>query len=117
MKSQNIEIPANQLDGTKTALRHLLDERTSAPCASYSDEDLQQDDQDYEDIDKIKTVLDVFTFLRDQGGQECFVEYASCLDPLGGFKVEGKGWPDAEDEDAFRNYLTTTYGIPKKDFP
>ncbi len=97
-------------------LRCLVDERTSAPWASYSDEDLEHDQQDYEDVEKIETVLDVLRFLRDQGSQNLFVEYASCLDPLGGFKVVDKECPDEEDEEAFREYLTATYGIGKKEF-
>lgn len=105
------------LESTKRALRHLIDERTSAPWASYSDEELARDEQDYEDIDKLKTVHEVFEFLRDQGGRTHFVEYAQCLDPLSGFSVEGKEWPDANDEQAFRAYLIKTYGIEKKNFP
>ena len=111
-----MELPADLLESTKTALRHLIDERTSAPWASYSDEEVARDDQDYEYIEKIKTVFDVYQFLRDQGAQTIFVEYASCLDPLGGFKVMGKEEPDEDDEKAFRAYLTKTYGIAKKEF-
>jgi len=112
-----MEIPADQLEGVKTALDHLIQERTSAPWASYSDDELNRDKRDCEDIEGIKTVRDVFEFLRDQGGQTVFVEYASCLDPLGGFKVDGKEYPDEEDEEAFRSYLVATYNIPKKEFP
>jgi hypothetical protein len=111
-----MKIPADRLESTKTALRHLIDERTSAPWASYGDEDVAQDDQDYEDIDKIKTVFDVYQFLRDQGRRTVFVEYASCLDPLSGFKVTGEEEREGDEEDAFRAYLTQTYGIPKKEF-
>jgi len=50
--------------------------------------------------------------LQQQGGRRLLVEYASCLDPLGGFKVEGKEDPDESDEEAFRNYLKNTYGLP-----
>jgi len=111
-----MKIPANQLESTKTALRYLIDERTSSPFGGYSDEELSRDDQDYEDIERIETVIDVYRFLRDQGDREYFVEYASCLDPLDGFQVEGKECPDEEDEEAFRAYLTDTYGIEKKEF-
>jgi hypothetical protein len=111
-----MKIPEDQLESTKECLRHLVDERTSAPWASYSGDDLAIDEQDYEDIEHITTVLDVFLFLRDQGRREYFVEYASCLDPLGSFKVSGKEWPDEDDEEAFRDYLSETYGIKKSEF-
>lgn len=111
-----MKIPADQLESTKTALRDLIDERGSGPWGEESDEELGQDQQDREDIDRIETVRDVYRFLRDQGDRTVFVEYASCLDPLDGFKVEGKEWPDEEDEEAFREYLTATYGIAKKEF-
>lgn len=111
-----MKISADQLESTKTALRHLIDERASSPWGGDSDEESGRDDQDYEDIERVETVFDVYRFLRDQGDRECFVEYASCLDPLDGFKVEGKEWPDEEDEEAFREYLTATYGINKKEF-
>jgi hypothetical protein len=39
-------------------LRYIVDERTSAPWASYSEEELSMDEQDYEDIEKIKSVQD-----------------------------------------------------------
>lgn len=110
-------IPADQLESTKTALRELVDERTSASHGDYTDEEIAKDDLDLGDIEKIRTVHDVFMFLRDQGERDVFVEYASCLDPLDGFKVDGKEWPDEEDEDAFRQYLTKTYGIAPKEFP
>jgi hypothetical protein len=110
-----MKIPADQLESTKTALRHLIDERTSSPFGGYSDEDLDRCDQDYEDIERLETVFDVYRFLRSQGARTVFIEYASCLDPLDGFKVEGKE-PDEDDEEAFREYLTATYGIAKKEF-
>jgi hypothetical protein len=111
-----MKIPADRLKSTKTALRHLIDERTSSPFGGYSDEELGRDDQDHEDIERIETVFDAYQFLRDQGDRTVFVEYASCLDPLDGFKVEGKEEPDEDDEEAFREYLTATYGIAKKEF-
>ncbi len=111
-----MKIPDDQLESTKQCLRHLIDERSSAPWASYSDEDLATDDQDYEDIERITTVSEVFMFLRDQGSREVFVDYASCLDPLDGFEVYGKEYPDEDDEEAFRNYLSETYGIKKSEF-
>ena len=111
-----MKIPDNEIESTKQCLRRLIDERTSAAWALYSDEDLETDNQDYEDIESIETVFDVFMFLRDQGSVGSFVEYASCLDPLGSFNVVGKEWPDEDDEEAFRNYLTETYGIKKSEF-
>ncbi len=113
-----MDIPLDQLESTKMALGHLVDERTTW-FGGYSDEERSTDDQDYEDIEKIKTVYDVFRFLRDQGGRTVFVEYASCLDPLGGFKVAGKSDDeiDERDEEAFRAYLRNVYRIPKKEFP
>lgn len=110
-------IPVDQLESTMTILRELVYERTSAPHGDYTDEETANDDLDLRDIEKIKTVHDAFMFLRDQGQRIFFVEYASCLDPLHGFKVQGKEWPHDEDEKSFRNYLTETYGITKKDFP
>ena len=111
-----MKIPKDELEATKQSLRHLIGERNSAPWASYSDDDLASDEQDYEDIERITTVLDVLQFLRDQGEREFFVEYESCLDPLGNFKVLGKEWPDEDDEEAFRDYLSETYGIKKSEF-
>jgi hypothetical protein len=57
-----------------------------------------------------------FFFCETKEGREYFVEYASCLDPLGSFKVSGKEWPDEDDEEAFRDYLSETYGIKKSEF-
>ena len=45
------------------------------------------------------------------------MEYQSCLDPLDGFKVEGKKWPDETDEPAFGAYMTATYGLAPKEYP
>ena len=110
-------IPEDELAQIRQQLTHLIDERSSAPWASYDDDEMQTDEQDLEDIQSLKTVLDVFQFLRDQGGRTCFVEWASCLDPLSRFVVDGKEDPDAEDETAFRDYLQRTYGISPREFP
>jgi len=110
-------IPEDQIDDVRQQLTWLIDERTSAQWASYSDEEIESDQQDLEDIQNLKTVLDVLRFLRDQGDRTCFVEWASCLDPLSRFVVDGKDDPDAEDETAFRDYLQRTYGINPREFP
>lgn len=117
VNGKSIAIPRSELESTKCRLRELIDERTSASWADYDDEDISQRDQDLEDIEKLETVLDVLRFIRDQGGQNCLVEWISCLDPKDGFSVEGKEWPDEEDEDAFRSYLVNTYGIMNEEFP
>ena len=106
-----MRIPPAQFEFAKQVLRDLVDERTSAPWADYSEEDLSRDEQDREDIEKIQTVADVLEWLQHQGKRTLLIEYASCLDPLGGFKVEGKDGPDESDEDVFRAYLRTTYGV------
>jgi hypothetical protein len=114
-----MKIPARQLKRTKTALRNLITERGSPPWPwgdGGSAEELRKDQQDLEQIDRIETVRDVFQFLREQGDRTVFVKYASCLDPLGGFKVEGEV-DLKEDEEDFREYLTATYGIGKSEFP
>ena len=110
-------IPEDQIDDVRQQLTWLIDERTSAQWASYSDEEIESDQQDLEDIQNLKTVLDVLRFLRDQGDRTCFVEWASCLDPFSRFVVDGKDDPDAEDETAFRDYLQRTYGINQREFP
>ena len=110
-------IPDEQLDPIRRQLTSLIAERSSAPWASYDDEELESDEQDLEDIRGLKTVLDIFRFLRDQGGRTCFVEWTSCLDPLDGFAADGKDDPDAGDEKAFRAYLQRTYGIDAREFP
>jgi hypothetical protein len=110
-------IPEDQIDDVRQQLTWLIDERTSAQWASYSDEEIESDQQDLEDIQNLKTVLDVLRFLRDQGDRTCFVEWASCLDPLSRFVVDGKDDPDAEDETAFRDYLQRTYDINQREFP
>ena len=112
-----MNIPEDRLSSVKTALHHFIDERTSAPWASYDEDDLSKDEQDHWDADRVQTVLDVFRFLRDQGSRTVFVEWISCLDPLNQFKVEGKEYPDESDEILFREYLIKTYGICKKEFP
>jgi hypothetical protein len=106
-----MDIPEHQLSSIKRSLNHLVDERTSAPWASYSGDEHAIDEQDREDIERIKTVADVYEWLRDQGRQKSFVEWAHCLDPLDGFEVEGKNSPDEKDETAFRAYLERTYGL------
>ena len=73
-----------QLEFAKQVLRDLVDERTSAPWADYSEEDLSRDEQDREDIEKIQTVADVLEWLQHQGKRALLIEYASRLDPLGG---------------------------------
>ena len=117
-----MKIPARQLKRTKTALRNLINERGSNRWPwpfgdGGSDDELRKDQEDLEQIDRIQTVRDVFRFLREQGDRTVFVKYASCLDPLGGFKVEGEVGLDKEDEEDFREYLTATYGIGKNEFP
>ena len=62
-----------------------MDERTSAPWASYSDDEHGMDDQDIEDAESVKTVLDVLKWLRDQGGRTELNEYSNCLESV---KVE-----------------------------
>ena len=107
-----MQIPPAQLESTKQALHNLIDELSSAPWADYSEEDFSRDAQDLEDIEKIQTVADVLNWLQQQGGRALLVEYASCLDPLGGLKVEAKVNPDESDEAAFRDYLRKTYNLP-----
>lgn len=111
-----VKIPAKDLESTKMALCHLISERSSAPWATYDDDDLSQDEQDYEDIEGVESVLDVYRFLRDQGDREIFVEYATCLDPLGGFQLKDGVDPNDDDERAFRKYLQKTYKIPPSEF-
>lgn len=106
-----MKIPVEDLPSTIQALRNLVDERTSAPWAAYSEEDISTDDQDLEDAEKVKTVQDVYNWLRDQGSRTCFVEYASCLDPLNEFKIEGKEEPDETDEKTFLKYLRDKYNL------
>ena len=109
-----MKIPPTQLESTKRRLHHLVDERTSAPWANYSDEELSMDEQDREDIERIQTVADVLEWLQNQGGQQTLVEWASCLDPLNQFAIPGKDYPDEGDEEAFRDYLRATYGVNPK---
>jgi len=106
-----MHIPPERLESTKQALHNLVDERTSAPWADYSEDDLNSDEQDRDDIERIKTVGDVLDWLLHQGRRTTLVEWASCLDPLGGFRVEGKECPDEKDEEAFRTYLRETYNL------
>jgi len=106
-----MHIPSERLESTKRALHNLVDERMSAAWADYSEEDLNTDEQDREDIEHIKTVADVLDWLLHQGRRTTLVEWASCLYPLDGFRVEGKEYPDETDEGAFRDYLRQTYGL------
>jgi hypothetical protein len=106
-----MHIPPERLESTKQALHNLVDERTSAPWADYSEEDLNTDEQDRADIERIKTVTDVLSWLLHQGSRKTLVEWASCLDPLDGFRVEGKEHPDEADEEAFRAYLRAIYSL------
>jgi hypothetical protein len=106
-----MEIAKDRLTAIKQSLHNLVDERTSAPWASYSEDELARDEQDREDIERIKTVGDVYQWLRDQGGRTTFIEWLHCLDPLNGFKVDAEGPPDERDENAFRRYLRATYGV------
>lgn len=77
--------------------------------------DLEQ--QDLEGIESLKTVLDVFRFLRDQGGSTYFAGWDSCLDPLCGFVVQEKDDPDSGDEPVLRKYLNQSYNIYSKTIP
>jgi hypothetical protein len=70
---QNMTIPEDQIDDVSQQPTWLIEERTSAQRASYDDEETESDQQDIEDIQSLKTVLDAFRFLRDQGGRTCFV--------------------------------------------
>jgi len=99
-----MKIPPTQLKSTQRRLHHLVDERTSAPWASYGDED----------IERIQTVADVLERLQNQGSQKTLVEWFLCLDPLDQFAVPGKEYPDERDEEAFRDYLRSTYGVNPK---
>ena len=107
-----MQIAPDQLEFTKLARHNFVDDRTSASWADYSEEDLSKDAQDREDIERIPTVADVLEWLQHRGGRTLLVEYASCLDPLGGFKVEGKEDTDESDEKTFRAYLKNTYKLP-----
>ena len=89
-------------------LRYIVDERTSAPWASYSEDELGMDEQDYEDIEKIQTVQDLADILLDQLSRDCLFEYSSSLDVLGKFKER---YGDERDEAEFRQYLVNTYKI------
>lgn len=103
-----MNIPEDRLESTKRMLRHIVDERTSAPWASYSEDELGMDEQDYEDIEKIQTVQDLADILLDQLSRDCLFEYLSSLDVLGKFKER---FGDERDEAEFRKYLVNTYKI------
>ena len=105
---ENMNIPEDQLESTKRMLRYIVDERTSAPWASYSEDELGMDEQDYEDIEKIQTVQDLADILLDQLSRDCLFEYSSSLDVLGKFKER---YGDERDEAEFRQYLVNTYKI------
>ena len=110
-----MRIPEEQLESIIDCLRHLVDERTSAPQATYSDDEHAMDDQDIEDAESVKTVLDVLKWLRDHGGRTELNEYSSCLDPLG--KFDEVSIPNDVDLEAFfRDYLVATYDIDPKEF-
>ena len=111
-----MKIPKDHLEDTINSLRYLVDERTSAPWASYSEDELDMDDQDIGDAEGVRTVLDVVKWLRDQGGRTDLIEYSSCMDPLGKFDEENV--PDEIDAEVyFRQYLVDTYNIDPKEFP
>ena len=103
-----MNIPEDRLESTKRMLRHIVDERTSAPWASYSEDELGMDEQDYEDIEKIQTVQDLADILLDQLSRDCLFEHASSLDVLGKFKER---YGDERDDAEFRKYLVNTYKI------
>ena len=103
-----MNIPEDRLESTKRMLKHIVDERTSAPWASYSEDELGMDEQDYEDIEKIQTVQDLADILLDQLSRDCLFEYLSSLDVLGKFKER---FGDERDEAEFRKYLVNTYKI------
>ena len=103
-----MNIPEDQLESTKRMLRYIVDERTSAQWASYSEDELGMDEQDYEDIEKIQTVQDLANILLDQLSRDCLFEYSSSLDVLGKFKER---FGDERDEAEFRKYLVNTYKI------
>ena len=103
-----MNIPEDQLESTKRMLRYIVDERTSAQWASYSEDELGMDEQDYEDIEKIQTVQDLADILLDQLSRDCLFEYSSSLDVLGKFKER---FGDERDEAEFRKYLVNTYKI------
>ena len=89
-------------------LRCIVDERTSAPWASYSEEEIAMYEQDYEDIEKIKSVQDLADILLNQLTGDCLFEYSSSLDVLGKFKEK---YGDERDEAEFRKFLNKTYDI------
>ena len=103
-----MKIPEDKLESTKRMLRYIVDERTSAPWASYSEEELAMDEQDYEDIEKVKSVQDLADILLDQLSRDCLFEYACNLDILGKFKER---YGDERDEKEFRKFLNKTYDI------
>ena len=111
-----MKIPKDQLGDIINSLRYLIDERTSAPWASYSDDEIAMSDQDIEDAESVRTVLDVVKGLRDQGGRTDLIEYSSCMDPLGKFDEENIP-DDVDAEVSFRQYLVDTYNIDPKEFP
>lgn len=105
-----MKLPPSTLKQAKRSLNHLVDERTSG-LGGYTAAELAMDEQDREDIDRIDTVADVYNWLRFQGQQEEFVVWVDILDPLGKFEPEDGDCPTAGDENAFRDYLRSTYGL------
>ena len=105
------KVSPDQIEKIKYGLHNLVSERTSSLLGGYSDEELAKDDYDHEEIDRIKTLQDVLTFLIDSCRAYVLVNYATYLDPLRGFKVAGKEDFDEDDEPDFVEYLTETYGI------
>ena len=65
-----MKIPPKQLESTQRRLHHLVDERTSAPWASYGDEDISVNKQNREDIERIQTAADVLEWLQNQRGRK-----------------------------------------------
>lgn len=106
-------IPESRLSEIKISLRQLVQERTSAPWVGYGDEEVAQDDYDLDEIEGIRSVGDVVRFLGDIFPEAPLIEFRSCIDYRDGFSVEGKEFPDEEDEDAFRDYLEKEYGVPE----
>ena len=111
-----MEIPKDKLEHVISSLCNLVDERTSAPWASYSEDDLSMDEQDYEDAQRVRTVFDVFQWLVCQGNREYLIEWAHCLDPLEKFDEENIP-EDKNPEEVFRKYLAETYDIDPEEFP
>ena len=63
----DMTIPEDQLEWTIKELSGLAQMRTSNMFAEYEDEDIELVFFDMADAQKVKTVLDVIRFLRNQG--------------------------------------------------